>query len=202
MTEPLEQFQDWYRDHTEAAKGKIPPESLYARLRAAFYAGYAARPKPPIEPSRDALFRPRPFGKPMPNFIPAQPPPGGYPGPIPRPGEQTGWRGARQNFEAVPHKELPVREPVPADLRRIEPVAGPDITTMERIYRELSENGVVEYPSPRPEPPAEPGPRGLEHVETVWDGEMDGGRADDTMMFGALGPVRTAYELENGDNDG
>lgn len=50
--EPLEQFREWYDTRERAA---LDGQSEYVKFRAAFYAGYAARPMPQRVPSREAL---------------------------------------------------------------------------------------------------------------------------------------------------
>lgn len=184
-TEPLAQFQDFYRD--TASRPAFADQSFYAQLRAAFYAGFAARPRPPIEPSRNALDSAERslarYAEQRPNdklrFYPAG---GGMPveGPLPdyiQHGTITGRLGP-----------MPRRDPDKATRMRqaygIEPVAGPDPATLERVHDELTRTGQVEYPV---EPPSDdtnprlpavtradtalmPAQTGLEHTETVWDG--------------------------------
>lgn len=84
--EPLEQFREWY--------GALRPgwgdQSLYAKLREAFYAGYAARPQPPVEPSANALEKaarplaryaiPRPSRIPRDAYVVQNLTPDGHPG--------------------------------------------------------------------------------------------------------------------------
>lgn len=52
MIEPLEQFLSW---HNTTKGRRIDDTTMYGLLKEAFYAGYAARPAEPPEPSRHAL---------------------------------------------------------------------------------------------------------------------------------------------------
>jgi hypothetical protein len=86
--EPLEQFRTWYDSRDRAA---LDSESEYVKLREAFYAGFAARPAEPREPSSDALEEP--FRSEI-SYDRPRLPLNQYPGPIPGPGESSpGWRG-------------------------------------------------------------------------------------------------------------
>lgn len=76
-----------------------------------------------------------------------------------------------------------------AEAYGVQPVAGPHPETLERIHEKLTRDGVVEYPAPVIDTP----PVGLEHTETVWDG-------DTTMQFGARGPVPTIPGLQEDEN--
>lgn len=210
-TEPLVQFQAYYGS---AAQKSLESESGYVQLREAFYAGYRARPQEPIAPSRDALSVRkdilRRYSPPQPSFRPGDgsadylPAPdfiqhGTVTGRIPRPDGPI----TRENFmlQAGNAPRMDQREPVDyADKARrfhevygVEPakvVAGPDPETLERIHDQLKAKGVVEYPAPV----IDTAPVGLEHTETVWDG-------DTTMQFGARGPVPTALSLQEDENE-
>lgn len=227
--EPLEQFQTYYGSQAQRA---VAGEAEYVRLREAFYAGHRARPAEPLEPSRTVLDGARRLEKAR-RFqqVYGVPPEkvrdlGEYaPEPLYdglRPvGRQHGYLPA-PGWDVPPDYvqhgtvtgRFPQRKPVPEELRRVEPVAGPDQATMERIAEQLRQKGVSEYPSPRPMPPADstnPGfpavdarPVGLEHVTTVWDGEMapeEAAEIDKTIQFGSPGPVPTPLSLSE-DADG
>lgn len=54
-SEPLEQFMEFWDGPFGKRQWIDHKESVYRLVQRAFSAGYAARPRPPVEPSRDAL---------------------------------------------------------------------------------------------------------------------------------------------------
>jgi hypothetical protein len=175
-TEPLTQFQDFY--HASTRRPGFTDQSFYAQLRAAFYAGYAARPRPPLEPSRDALAGRNSILR---RYAPPQP-----------------WKDGSADY--IQHDSirgyLPTREPLPETMKRRNPVAAPDPATLARIHDKLRADGIAEYPvsdetmdfpavtrADTALMPAQPSRPGLEPFE--WG------------MWGAPGPVPTPVEGED-----
>ena len=194
--DPLAQFHAWY-DKQQLGPGETP----YTIARAAFFAGHAARPADPIAPSRDALDPPGYLARYRESVVRK------YDRPYqPDTGYQAGPYGRGTTFSSG----FPVRKPVPQELRRVEPVAGPSQETLARIHDKLRAEGQVDYPvdSTNPGFPAVTGllpvpdlaeDTGLEHVATVWDGEM---AQDDELWryWGASGPVQTPLSVQDGEN--
>jgi hypothetical protein len=159
--EPLEQFRTWYDSRDRAA---LDSESEYVKLRQAFYAGFAARPAEPREPSSDAL---EPFRSEIPYKFPQHGAPGydglrpvgqqqaSYPGPIPGPGEQSpGWRGYDKPRPPHPGRfdQLnfnPVEEPLPPGSYQMIPDE-PPFRIDRRAIDPLGGEFIEEPPLPEP----------------------------------------------------
>jgi hypothetical protein len=201
--EPLTQFQDFY--HASTRRPGFTEQSFYAQLRAAFYAGYAARPRPPIEPSRDALDDANRYLRAYGERFPQKPrqiidAPYGE-------AELAAHKYLAAEPDFIQHGTITGRFPRrdPDKARRmaeaygIEQVAGPSPETLERIHTKLTQDGVVEYPSDSTNPgfPAVtrsdtqlmPTTPGFEYTETVWE-----------PRYGASGPVPTPLGIEEAEN--
>jgi hypothetical protein len=106
---------------------------------------------------------------------------------------------------------FPTRQP-PPPREDFELRAGPDPATLERISGKLRATGQVEYPVSddtrdfpavtRADTSLMPAQPGLEHVQTVWKGDDSpfwDQDPDETMHFGAPGPVPTALGIQEDD---
>jgi hypothetical protein len=191
---PLTQFQEWYDSRDRAA---LDSQSEYAKFREAFFAGFAARPRPPIEPSRDALIEKT--SRLARYYREAY---------VPNRGQKdVPWMPAPEFTQhGTITGRFPRRDPDKgrrmAEAYGVEPVAGPSPETLERIHTKLTQDGVVEYP----EPPADftnpgfpavtradtqlmPTTPGFEYTETVWE-----------PRYGAPGPVPTPLGIQDDGN--
>ena len=163
---PLTQFQEWYGSRARAG---LDSQSEYVKLREAFFAGYAARPRPPIEPSRDALgdkkdvlerYRVARYA-PAPRFMPS---------PAPdyiQHGTVTGRLPARRPYDpgekARHFAEVYNFEPKPASTVEFE--------VLERVRDELRDTGQVTYPVEPADDGTNPGFPAVTRADTtVWDG--------------------------------
>jgi hypothetical protein len=219
---PLEQFQTYYGSREQKA---LDGESDYVRLREAYYAGFRARPRPPLEPSRDALIEKtstmarhyRAAYLPSPQYDDL--PPREYHEGI-RPYELPVTK--RPWLKDAPHPDFtqygtitgrfPTRTPQPPR-EDFELRAGPGQETLGRIHDKLRATGQVEYPVSddtrdfpavtRADTSLMPAHPGLEHTETVWKGDESpfwDADPDETMHFGAPGPVQTPLSLSGEEN--
>ena len=148
--EPLEQFQDWWL-RFDATRPKHPADSAYALARAGFYAGYASRPRPPIEPSRDALENTR--------YVPQRQRLADAPVPVPRP--YPGHPGYGDGSADYVHQATVTAGRMPGTQQIESLYAGPTGETLERVHDELMAR------------------QQMKHTETVWngtDGDLYGAR--------------------------
>jgi hypothetical protein len=201
---PLTQFQEWYGSRARAG---LDGQSEYVKFREAFFAGYAARPRPPIEPSRDALIDKtsrmaryyRGTYLPSPQYDDL--PPSDY---IQR-GTVT---GRMPPFDYI-KTDFPQRTPQPPR-EDFELRAGPGPETLGRIHDKLRDTGQVDYPVEPPADSTNPGfpavtrsdtklmpaltpdlldDPAFEHTDTVWNGQ-----------YGAPGPVPTPLSVQEREN--
>lgn len=213
---PLAQFQNWY---SSRARAGLDGQSEYVKFREAFYAGYAARPRPPIEPSRDALDDAARFLRSYGQQFPAKQPERMVES---RPPMNWAFSEERQRFIPSPPADytqhgtvtgrLPQRDVDYADKsqrfqevfgvppEKVTEVAGPSPETLQRVQDHLAAridalkpDDTRDFPAvTRADTAVIPPVVGLEHTETVWDRYQE--------QYGAPGPVQTAYELEHGEN--